>query len=124
MTKHTFTINGASFADMVERDSYETALVPVYGPEVTTLDGVAHRPVLRHRGRLTVGLNPAKLPRLKALCAAVAASPMTVKYRCLQRNQDVTAIMETDDMAAGFLSRVLAGSADWAAPAALTLTEL
>ena len=57
-SNYTVIVNGEDITSMIEVDSYSTALVPVYGGSVTTMDGVEHVSVLRNRGKLSFSVNP------------------------------------------------------------------
>ena len=123
-TRYTFIVNGNDYTGRVERDSYRTAVTPVYGETVQTLDGVNHTALLRLRGSITVGLNPQTKANTAAICADLLQSPVEVQYHCLQRNANVTALMVADTISAQFLSRCLYGGASWNQLESITLKEL
>lgn len=122
--KYTLIVNGFDLTDMVERDSYSTSLFPVAVPTITTMDGVDHTRIIRHKARLNVSLNPQTAEQSALLTAALMVSPMTVQFHCLQRNQDITAKMILDEISADYLSRCLALGQKWFQIDDLTFTEL
>ena len=124
MTSLKFTVNNNDFSAFVERDGYSTKLVPVYGESIQTLDGVGHTSLLRKKGVLTVQLNPQTAADTALICAQLLESPCEVGYHCLQRNQDVTALMTIDSVTANFLSRCKYLGKDWNEIGSITLTEL
>lgn len=124
MTDYTFTLNGTDFSGIVNGNDYNTSLIPVYGEKITTLDGVDHVRVLRHKGSVTVGINGLTDEQLETLSAALSNSPITVEYHCLQRNDDVTATMIPNEQTARFLQKVWFGGLNWNEVGAITLTEL
>lgn len=122
--KYTLTVNGFDLTDMVERDSYSTSLFPVTTPIITTMDGIDHTRLIRHKARVQVSLNPQTAEQTALLTAALMTSPMTVQFHCLQRNMDVTATMIIDEISADYLSRCLALGQKWMELDDLTFTEL
>ncbi len=124
MSKYTFMVNSHDYTDLVERDSYRTTLYPVFGETVQTLDGVGHTALLRQKGELSVRLNPQTAATVAALCSDLLNAPCEVKYHCLQRNADVTALMTIDSVSAQFLSRCLYCGQKWNDIDSITLTEL
>ena len=124
MVSFTFKINNTSYAGLVERDSYETTVIPVYGETITTMDGVSHTARLRVRGVIKVKLNPTTDSDTAAICADLLNTPVEVQYHCLQRNTDVTALMTVDSLTANFLSRCKFKADDWNQLDEITLTEL
>lgn len=124
MVSFTFKINNTSYAGLVERDSYETTVIPVYGETIKTMDGVSHTARLRVRGVVRVKLNPTTDSDTAAICADLLNTPVEVQYHCLQRNTDVTALMTIDELTANFLSRCKFKADDWNQLDEITLTEL
>ena len=122
--RHLFRVNGVDFSRFVERDSYATALEPVYAETIQTMDGVNHTALLRTRGSIRLRFNPQTDSDTAALCSALLASPCEVQYRCLQRDVDVTALMCVDTISAQFLSRCLYLGDEWNQIESITLTEL
>ena len=112
-TRYTFIVNGNDYTGLVERDSYRTAVTPVYGETIQTLDGVGHTALLRVKGSLTVKLNPQTAAQTAAICADLLNAPCEVQYKCLQRNVNVTALMVLDVVSAMFLSRCLYLGQKW-----------
>ncbi len=97
MTDLTFIVNSRDYSDVVDAHNYQTGLTPVEGSRYTDLDKVEHVAVARHRGSLAVKVNPLCGDRLAALCADLAAAPVTVTYYSFQRGRDVTETMMPDD---------------------------
>ena len=124
MVSFTFKVNNVDYSGMIERDSYETSLSPVYGETITTMDGIGHTAVLRLRGEVSFKLNPSTSAKTAAFAADLLNAPVEVKYHCLQRNQDVTVQMVLDGVSAQFLSRCLYGGASWNQLESITLKEL
>lgn len=122
--RHLFRVNGVDFSRFVERDSYATALEPVYAETIQTMDGVNHTALLRTRGSIRLRFNPQTDSDTAALCSALLAAPCEVQYRCLQRDVDVTALMCVDTISAQFLSRCLYLGDEWNQMESITLTEL
>ena len=81
--KYTLTVNGFDLTDMVERDSYSTSLFPVTTPMITTMDGIDHTRLIRHKARVQVTLNPQTAEQTALLTAALMTSPMTVCAKIL-----------------------------------------
>lgn len=123
-TRYTFIVNGNDYTGLVERDSYRTAVTPVYGETIQTLDGVGHTALLRVKGSLTVKLNPQTAAQTAAICADLLNAPCEVQYRCLQRNVNVTALMVLDVVSAMFLSRCLYLGQKWNDVDEIVLKEL
>ena len=123
-TKYTFIVNGNDYTWLVERDSYRTAVTPVYGETIQTLDGVGHTALLRVKGSLTVKLNPQTAAQTAAICADLLNAPCEVQYKCLQRNVNVTALMVLDVVSAMFLSRCLYLGQKWNDVDEIVLKEL
>lgn len=92
-----FLIGGVDFSDVFSRWGYSTDRTPVYGPSVTTLDGVRHRPVIRWRGSLTGQLNALSDSRAAELFNAIAGS-QRITYYSWQLGAIVTEDMELDGM--------------------------
>ena len=124
MSKKTLIVNNVALTNMVERDSYETTYTPIYTETITTMDGVEHTALLRHKGSVSFTLNPQSAADTKNICTALANTPMQVQYFCLQRNQLVTATMKTSGVSATFLSRCLYGGLSWNSLGSITLEEL
>ena len=124
MVNVAFTVNSHDYSGYVERDSYETSLIPVYGQSITTMDGVAHTALLRLKGEIKVSLNPTNSSDTASLCADLLSVPCEVMYHDLQRNQDVTALMVLDDVSASYLSRCLYQGLSWNQIDSITLKEL
>ena len=97
MTEYTFKIGGTDFSDMVYKRGYKTDRIPVYSRTVTTLDGVAHRTILRYRGELTVYINAPTAARAAELCSALMSS-QRIEYHSFQLSEDVTETMELSNM--------------------------
>jgi hypothetical protein len=123
-TRYTFIVNGNDYTGLVERDSYRTAVTPVYGETIQTLDGVGHTALLRVKGSLTVKLNPQTASQTAAICADLLNAPCEVQYKCLQRNVNVTALMVLDVVSAMFLSRCLYLGQKWNDVDEIVLKEL
>lgn len=124
VTKYTVVINGFDLTNYVERDSYQTALIPVESSRVTTMDGVDHVHVLRHKGQLVIGLNPIIDRDLADFTDAVMVSPMTVQYHNIQKNEVITSQMTLDTYSAQWLSRCLFRGEKWNQTQTITFTEL
>lgn len=124
MVNLTFKINNTDYSNMVERDSYQTSLEPVYAETIQTMDGVNHTALLRTRGSIRLRFNPQTDSDTAALCSALLAAPCEVQYRCLQRDVDVTALMVVDTISAQYLSRCLYLGDEWNQIESITLTEL
>ena len=124
MVSFTFKINNTDYSSYVERDSYSTAVTPVYSETITTLDGVDHKALKRLKGKVSVQLNPQTAANTAAICADLLSSPVEVQYHCLQRNVDITANMAVDNVSADFLSRCLYLGSSWNTLQTITLTEL
>ena len=123
-TRYTFIVNGNDYTGLVERDSYRTAVTPVYGETIQTLDGVGHTALLRVKGSLTVKLNPQTAAQTAAICADLLNAPCEVQYKCLQRNVNVTALMVLDAVSAMFLSRCMYLGQKWNDVDEIVLKEL
>ena len=124
MISYRFKASGVDLAPYVERDGYTTAVAPVFTSEVTTMDGVTHRSLLRLRGSVTVKLNPQSADAAARICAALLRHPVQVEYFCLQRQDVVVASMQAPTQTAQFLSRCLAGGQRWTQAKNITLEEL
>lgn len=124
MVSLTFKINNTDYSGYIERDSYSTAVIPVYSETITTLDGVDHKTLKRLKGRISFTMNPQNATNTAAICADLLSSPVEVKYHCLQRNQDLTVQMAVDTVSADFLSRCLYRGESWNSVQSITLTEL
>lgn len=122
--KYPVDINGVSFGQMVECDSYVTSVQKVYSETITTMDGVDHVVVIRTRGTLTVKFNPQTDANTAKLCTALLSSPLQVRYHCLQRNVDVYANMIIDGVTSQYLSRVLYMGQKWNETESITFKEL
>ncbi len=96
MTDLSFTINSHDYSGLVDVHNYQTGLTPVEGSRYTDLDKIEHVAIVRHRGTLTVKINPVDEDRLAALCADLINSPLTVTYYSFQRGQNVTETMMPD----------------------------
>ena len=95
---YTLIINGHSYAYQVKRYTYQTDRVPVDTERITTMDGVDHVVVIRHKGVLRFEVNPQTEANYKTLCDDLSAGVMTVKYHCLQTNSDVTQTMKVSTL--------------------------
>lgn len=124
MLDYTLTINGVDFTAMVERDSYKTAKIPVFSETVTTMDGVDHLVLLRHKGSCSFEFNPQTAAQTKIACDALLTKPCTVRYFNLQSNTYENASMTLDEQSAQFLSRCLSRGFRWNQMEPITLTEL
>ena len=122
--RQLFRVNGVDFSRFVERDSYATALEPVYAETIQTMDGVNHTALLRTRGSIRLRFNPQTDSDTAARWSALLAAPCEVQYRCLQRDVDVTALMVVDTISAQYLSRCLYLGDEWNQIESITLTEL
>lgn len=99
MTDLTFEVNGTDFSALVHKNGIRTYLEPVYSGEITTLAKVRRRSLKRWRGILHVTLNDLAEKDSAALCAALMAYPLQVRYYCWQRRQVVTEAMSLDPFA-------------------------
>ena len=122
--KYKVVVNGVDITDAVEIDSYQTSYDPVYGESITTMDGIEHVAILRHRGSVSFSLNPQTAQMAAKICAALETIPASVHYRCLQRNIDVLANMRLDGISAQALNRIRFGGAKWVSINEITLQEL
>lgn len=102
MTEYTFKVNGVNFAQLVNKYAYQTDTVPVESNRVRTMDGVDHVVVLRHKGVLRVGINPADSAAFVNFCAELQKSPVEVEYTSLQHNADVVKTMTVSGMPISF----------------------
>nr|DAO94564.1 MAG TPA: hypothetical protein [Caudoviricetes sp.] len=124
MISFKFKAAGVDLAPYVERDSYTTAVQPVFTETVTTMDGVDHDKLLRLRGSVTVKLNPQSAGNAAKISAALLGHPVEVEYFCLQRQAVVVASMRAPAQTAQFLSRCLAGGQQWSQAESITLKEM
>lgn len=124
MISFKFKAAGVDLAPYVERDSYTTAVQPVFTETVTTMDGVDHDKLLRLRGSVTVKLNPQSVGNAAKISAALLGHPVEVEYFCLQRQAVVVASMRAPAQTAQFLSRCLAGGQQWSQAESITLEEM
>lgn len=124
MLDYTLTINGTDFTKYVERDSYSTAMVPVYTSEVVTLDGISHYVNLRNKNTVTFSFNPMNAAKTGLLSNALMIQPCTVYFYSLQTQSYTTATMSLDRHSAEYLSRCLYKGTAWNQLAQITLTEL
>lgn len=125
MVNYVFEINGVDFSGMVERDSYNTSLTPVFSPTITTMNGVDHFVQVRTRGGLSVRLNPQTADDVARFCGELLKGPVLVRYHCIQRNADVYATMALDnDLTAAYLSRCLHRGLKWVEAESIALREL
>ena len=112
----TFKIDNVDYSSYITKYGYRTALAPVYGASVTTLDGIEHTAVIRYRGSVSIVLRPLEATAWATLSAALLSGPMEVQYTCLQRGVDVTATMKLDDISAELVlinaSRTLSGNTE------------
>ncbi len=122
MTEYPFKVGSADFSDMVYKRGYKTVQTPVYGSQVTTMDGVTHRVLLRRRWQLTVYLNAPTAARAAALCAALDAS-REITYRRFQTGQDATETMELDGVSLAVLAKAADGT-QWLEGVELTFTGM
>lgn len=124
MTTNTFIVNGEDFSDVVERDSYETAVVPVMTSPVVTMDGVSRCRKLRDQHSLTIGINPQSAGRYREFCAAVLNTPCVITFTLRQSGSDVTDTMTVDSVTAQYMSRCMAYGLQWDRPGGITFTQL
>ncbi len=99
MTDLSFTINSHDYASLVDAHNCQTSLTPVEGSRYTDLDKVEHVAVVRHRGALSVQINPVDETKVAALCADLITAPVTVTYYSFQRGCTVTETMMPDAQA-------------------------
>lgn len=123
-SKYTVKINGLDITTLIDASTYETARIPVFGPSVTTMDGVEHTVVIRSRGQVAFGFNPMVDTRAAELAQAFAPAIVRVEYHCMQRNEDVVANMRMDGISAKNLSQVRLGGRKWHELESITLTEM
>lgn len=124
MLDYEVYINGVYFSNMIERDSYQTQMIPVYTDAIQTMDGVTHTALIRHKGAVSFGFNPQSAEQTKIACEALLNQPCNVVYFDLQNNMSRTAKMVLESMAADYLSRCLHNGLKWNQMAAVELTEL
>lgn len=124
MVKYVLEINGKDFSSLVERDSYNTGLIPVTTEPVTTLDGIDHVALIRTKGILTVNLNPQTATDTAELFNELLKWPLQVKYHCLQRNLDVYAAMKPTLPTVRHLSYCLYMGKRWNEISEISLEEL
>lgn len=122
--KYTVIVDGVDITAMIEVDSYSTALVPVYGGSVTTMDGVKHTSIIREKGQLRFAVNPLTDAQTRNLNAAMNGGIAEVQYHCLQRNTTIIATMEVDKPTARHMGRISYGGAKWNELSEITMTEL
>ena len=123
-SNYTVIINGVDITSMIEVDSYATDLIPVYGGSVTTMDGVEHVSVLRHKGKLSFSVNTLTDTQTAKLNDVLQPTVVEVQYHCLQRNTIIIATMKTDGSTARHLGRVRFGGCRWNELSGISLTEL
>lgn len=124
MLDYTLTINGVDFTNMVERDSYTTAKIPVYSDPVITMDGITHVALLRNKGEIRFEFNPQNADDTATACAALLLMPCMVYYFNLQDQEYQYAKMTVDQQSAQYLSRCLYRGEKWNQMSSITLTEL
>ena len=117
-------VNSVDFTSMIERDSYQTVRIPVYSETVTTMDGIDHVVLLRHKGGCTFEFNPQSAADTKTACDALLTQPCAVYYFNLQSNTYENASMTLDEQSAQYLSRCLSRGLRWNQMDPITLTEL
>ena len=122
--KYPLIIGGVDITAMVEIDSYQTALIPVVGGSVTTMDGVTHTSIIREKGQVRFSVNPLTDVQTAKLNAGLKSGITEVRYHCLQRNTTIIATMEVDKPTARFMGRVRYGGAKWNELSEITLMEL
>lgn len=122
--KYPLEANGLDITNLVQADSYETALVPVYGETIITMDGIERTCVIRKRGEVSFEVNPQTASAAAALCEALLKYPVKMRYHCLQRNTEVLADMKLSSVSARHLSRVRFAGCEWNEIGKITLTEL
>ena len=122
--KYPVIVGGVDITHMIEIDSYETALVPVYGGSVTTMDGVEHVAIIRYKGQCSFAVNPLTDTQTAQLSTLLSSGTLEVQYHCLQRNTTIIATMRTDGVTARHLGRVRYAGKKWNELAAITFTEL
>lgn len=124
MLDYTLIINEVDFTAWVERDSYNTAMIPVYTDAVVTMDGVTHTALIRTKGEIRFDFNPQNAVNTQAACAALLSTPCVVNYFNLQTQQYERANMTVDQQSAQYLSRCLYRGEKWNQMESITLTEL
>lgn len=124
MLDYTLTINAVSFTNLIERDSYKTQKIPVFTNAITTMDGVDHVALVRHKNVISFSLNPQDAAQTAAACAALLTQPCTVNFFSLQSQSYVTARMILDGQSANYLSRCMYQGLRWNQIEEITLTEL
>ena len=124
MLDYTLTINGVDFTTLVERDSYQTAKIPVYSDSIVTMDGITHVALLRNKGEIRFEFNPQNATDTAAACAALLNMPCRVNYFNIQEQEYQDADMTVDQQTAQYLSRCLYRGERWNQMASVTLTEL
>lgn len=122
--KYNVKVNDLDLTNMIDAETYETAWIPVFGPSVTTMDGVEHTVVIRHRGQVAFGFNAMVDTRAAALAKVFDPAIVTVEYHCMQRNATVTAQMRMDGISAKNLSQVKLCGRKWHELGSITLTEM
>lgn len=113
MVRYTVKINGYDISDIIERDSYHTEWFPVVSQKLTTMDGVDHVAVKRHKGSLHFKLNPITVERLNDLTEALETLPAAVQYFNMQKGIILYSNMMTETNAGDFLSRCKYNGQDW-----------
>ena len=122
MTHFPFAVNGVDFSALVHKRGYRTNRVPVYTPQIQTLDGVSHFSLIRTKGVLTVTLNPAEKEKMQQLAEELQILPVKVKYHSFQ-----TGTTEEENMVAQDLSMALLLSSagkDWIGGFELTFEQM
>lgn len=122
--RYQVIVGGVDITPMIEIDSYTTALVPVYGGSVTTMDGVKHTSIIREKGELRFAVNPLTDVQTRNLNAAMQSGIVEVQYHCLQRNTTIICTMEIDRPTVRHMGRVRFGGARWNELSEITMTEL
>ena len=118
----TFTINSTDCSSYLTKYGYSTTYTPIYASSVTTLDGVEHTALIRHRGTLKVTIKPMTATDWATFISNINGGIMSITYSCLQRGIDVTANMRLDPVSADLVlintSRTVYGNCE------LTFVEL
>ena len=99
MTDLTFTVNGKDFSALVHRDGIKTFLEPVYSSEITTLNKIRRRMLVRYRGVVHIKLNDLEQGESEELCAELMKWPLVIGYYSFQRRRVVTETMSLDPYA-------------------------
>lgn len=124
MLDYTLKINDVDFTSAIERDSYNTTIIPVYSDSVRTMDGITHITLLRNKSEIEFEINPQNSVSTRALCIALLSMPCSVYFFDLQAQNYRFANMTVDNYTAEYLSRCLYRGEKWNQLSKITLTEL